>query len=268
MKTAPTPASPQHLLGVLRSHVWFASCPAAFQTALIDCSRVVHLKPGDRLFSRGESDEALCCVLAGALKIGSFNPNDDSQVLTLYVEPYHWFGEVAMIDSLPRSQDAVADVVSAVLVVSRSLLEPWLAQHPQHWRDVARLACYRLRMTVAVMEDNATLALEQKLARRLLMTATSFGMNYPMSFRRHLRLPQAYLARMMGVSRQTVNRALRVLADEGIIVVRYADIELVDIPALANKAGPMNPGLVDALRVMGEAADQASRQCGVLPPVA
>ena len=111
-----------------------------------------------------------------------------------------------------------------------------------------------------MMEDNATLALEQKLARRLLMTSTNFAMNYPMSFKRHLRLPQEYLARMMGVSRQTINRALKVLAEQGVIAVRYADIELLDIPALVQRAGPVNSAFIDSLKAMGQSADRSMRQ--------
>ena len=253
-------SAPRHLLPALRSHVWFASCSVAFQEGVIDRSRVLTLKSGDRLFSRGETDEALCCVLSGALKLGSFNPEDDSHMLSLYVEPYQWFGEIALIDRLPRSQDAISDGVSSVLVASRAALEPWLNQHPQYWRDVARLACLKLRMLVVMMEDNANLPLEQQLARRLLMTSTNFGMNYPMSFKRHLRLPQEYLARMMGVSRQTINRSLKGLAEQGLIAVRYADIELLDVPGLMDRAGPRNPAFIASLRAMGESADKAVRE--------
>lgn len=261
MSRRPEP-SPLNLIPALRSHVWFASCSAAFQEALVERSRVVHLRGGERLFSRGDDDEALCCVLSGALKLGSFNPQDDTHLLSLYVEPYQWFGEIALIDQLPRSQDAVADGASSVLVVSRSALEPWLDRHPEYWRDVARLACLKLRVLVVMMEDNATLGLEQKLARRLLMTSTNFAMNHPMSFKRHLRLPQEYLARMMGVSRQTINRALKQLAEQGLIALRYADIELLDIPALIRRAGPLNSAFVDSLRAMGENAARNLRLGG------
>ena len=255
MSHATEPAS-VNLLPALRSHVWFASCPPEFQQALVSMAKVVNLKSGERLFSRGEVDEALCCVLSGALRLGSFNSVDDTQNLTLYVEPYQWFGEVAVIDRLPRSQDAVADMASSVLVCPRSLLEPWLAQHPQHWRDLARLGTLRLRMLVVLTEDRANLSLDQQLARRLLMASSNFGMNYPMSFKRHLRLPQEYLARMMGVSRQTINRALKNLSEAGIIVVRYADIELVDIPALMAKAGPLNTSLIQSIQGMVKAPDR------------
>jgi CRP/FNR family cyclic AMP-dependent transcriptional regulator len=256
------PTTP-NLLPALRSHVWFASCPLEFQQALLDFSKVVNLRPGERLFSRGEIDEALCCVLSGALKLGSFNSQDDTQNLSLYMEPYQWFGEVAVIDRLPRSQDAVADVASSVLVCPRSLLEPWLGQNPHYWRDLARLGCLRLRMLAVLMEDRANLPLEQQLARRLLMASSNFGMNYPMSFKRHLRLPQEYLARMMGVSRQTINRALKGLSEGGMIVVRYADIELVNIPALMAKAGPLNTSLVQSLQGMGQQADRVRESASV-----
>lgn len=253
-------SSPQHLLPALRSHLWFASCSLPLQQALVERSRIVSLKAGERLFSRGENDEALCCVLSGALKLGSFNPEDDTQILSLYVEPYQWFGEIALIDRLPRSQDAVADVHSTVLVASRSQLEPWLNDHPQYWREISRLVCLKMRMFVVLIEDNASLPLDQQLARRLLVSSTNFGMNHPMSFKRHLRLPQEYLARMMGVSRQTINRALKGLSEQGLIAVRYADIELLDIPGLMSRAGPLNASLVEALRVMGEEADRNQRQ--------
>ena len=49
MPLRPASAS-SHLLPALRSHVWFASCPLALQQALVDCAKVVNLKPGERLF--------------------------------------------------------------------------------------------------------------------------------------------------------------------------------------------------------------------------
>ena len=170
---------------------------------------------------------------------GATDPNDGTHRLTLYLEPYQWFGEIALIDSLPRSQDAVADTDSTVLAVPKVLLEPWLNEHPQYWRDMARLACTKVRMMLMAMEDNATLPIEQQLARRLLYSATSYGHSATPKARRHLRLPQEYLARMLGVSRQTVNKALKSLASDHVIVVRYAEIEIIDMAGLMMRAGPV-----------------------------
>ncbi len=230
-------ASPANLLPALRSHRWFSSCPVEFQEALVERARLWHLQPGETLFARGDEHDGLCCVLAGALKVGSINPADGTHLLTLYLEPYQWFGEIAFIDRKPRGQDAVADTESTVLVVPRVALESWLETHPQYWRDLARLACGKLRLMLMAWEDNASLSIEQQLARRLLLSATSYGHAAQPTLRRRLRLPQEYLARMLGVSRQTINKALKSLAADRIIAVHYAEIEIVDAKALATKAG-------------------------------
>lgn len=230
-------ATPVGLLPALQTHQWFASCPSEFQQALVNLSRLVHLSPGESLFARGDNAEALCCVVAGALLLGSVSPGDGRHRLMLYAEPYHWFGEIALLDELPRSQDAVADTASTVLVVPRPRLEAWLAQHPRYWRDLARLACGKLRLVLSAMEDQVTLTVEEQLARRLLLAATNFAQLAPEQARRRVRMPQDYLARMLGVSRQTVNKALRALERERVLVLHYAEIEIVDVEALMARCG-------------------------------
>ena len=236
-------SSPVSLLPALRSHLWFASCPTELQEALVGRARLWHLQPEETLFARGDDHDGLCCVVAGALKVGSINPADGTHRLTLYLEPYQWFGELALIDRKPRAQDAVADTASTVLVVPRVALEPWLDAHPQYWRDLARLACGKLRLMLMTWEDNASLSIEQQLARRLLLSATSYGHAVQPTLRRHLRLPQEYLARMLGVSRQTINKALKSLASDRIIAVHYAEIEILDVKALATKSGAFDASI-------------------------
>jgi CRP/FNR family cyclic AMP-dependent transcriptional regulator len=144
---------------------------------------------------------------------------------------------------MPRSQDAVADMDSTVMVVSGKLLEEWLNEHPQYWRDIARLACGKLRLMLTAMEDNATLPIEQRLVRRLLFAATNFGQSTTSEVRKHLRLPQEYLARMLGVSRQTINKVLRSLENERVLSLHYAEVEILDFMALVAKAGMVDPAL-------------------------
>lgn len=244
-RTEPVPAS---LLPALRSHLWFASCPAALQEALVERGRLVSLNAGESLFSQGDDHAALCCVVAGALKVGAINPRDGTHRLSLYLEPYQWVGEIALIDRKPRSQDAVADTDATVLMIPQAVLEPWLDAHPQYWRDLARLACGKLRLMLMATEDMATMSIEQQLARRLVFAATSYGHAVQPTLRRRLRLPQEYLARMLGVSRQTVNKALKSLAAERVIAVHYAEIEILDAKALATHAGQFDAALWSGLQ--------------------
>lgn len=229
---------PLSLLPALCSHAWFASCPVGLQRALLERAQVWHLAHGERLFARGEEAEGLCCVLAGALHIGSLQP-DGSQRLLIYLEPYQWFGEISMFDGLPRTHDAVAEGETRLLVVPRRVLLERLSAHPADWQHLGRLACGKLRLLFTVLEDITHLPLDQRLAKRLWLAAHGYdavpaGDNPP---RRQLRVPQEQLALMMGVSRQSVNKVLRQFEAQGVIALRYGGIELLDLELLRRVAG-------------------------------
>jgi CRP-like cAMP-binding protein len=218
-----TRRAPPELRGLLATEPWFGSCPADFQQALVDAGRLHRLADGERLFGRGDAADGLCCVTAGALRMGSMD-EDGGVALLASVEPYQWFGEISMLDGLARTHDAEADGPAEVLLVPREALWGWLQDHPAHWRDLARLACGKLRQAFDVLEDIQRLPLDQRLMKRLWLQSRGFGSR---PARRKLRLPQDQLALMMGVSRQSVNRALQALEAQGRISLHYGTIELL-----------------------------------------
>jgi CRP-like cAMP-binding protein len=224
-----------HLRAALATDPWFAACPDALQQALVDRARLVQLSPGQPLFGRGDDADGLCCVIAGALRVGALQA-DGSESLLAYIEPYQWFGEISMLDGQPRTHDAVADGETRVLLVEQSSLYEWMDANPAHWRELARLACAKLRLAFSVLEDIAHLSLEQRLAKRLWLVAHGYGTR-PEGPRRQIRLPQEQLALMLGVSRQSMNKALKSLETQGVLALRYGVIELLDLPALGTAAG-------------------------------
>jgi CRP/FNR family cyclic AMP-dependent transcriptional regulator len=226
---------PQGLSQALLSDPWFRTCPASLQEAVLAHSVLRPLQPGVSLFERGTPAEGLCCVVAGALRIGAVRA-DGSESMLAYLEPYQWFGEISLIDGLPRTHDAVADGATSVLVVSREGLLERLAAEPALWRDIARLACSKLRTVFDVLDEVGQLPLEQRLGRRLWMLAQGYGTRSDAP-RRSIRLAQEQLALMLGVSRQSAHKALHALETRGLIRVHYGEIELVDLDGLRQAAG-------------------------------
>ncbi|UJW80493.1 Crp/Fnr family transcriptional regulator [Hydrogenophaga sp. SL48] len=220
--TEPVPAA---LRVALASDDWFASCPVALQDVLLQLGRMRSLAHGQSLFSRGGLADGLCCLTAGGLHIGALDADGQPAELA-YLEPYQWFGEIALIDGLPRTHDAVAEGDTQVLVVPRDALVDWLDQHPALWRELGRLACRKLRVAFAVLEELAMLPLEERLQRRLRLLAKGYGTRE--APRHRIRLGQEVLARMMGVSRQSVNKALKALETRGVLRLHYGEIELLD----------------------------------------
>ncbi|MFN3987146.1 MAG: Crp/Fnr family transcriptional regulator [Rhodocyclaceae bacterium] len=212
------------LTAALRTDDWFASCPETLRHALLSHAVRRRLAAGEALFARGSDADGLYCVIAGALRIGAGDAAGQAVVLA-YLESYQWFGEISLIDGRPRTHDAVADVASEVLVVPRTVLLAWLASHPAHWQHMARLVCRKLRVAFTVLEELAQLPLEERILRRLQLLAAGYGSRD--LARRRVRVAQEVLARMLGVSRQSANKALKQLEARGALRLHYAEIELL-----------------------------------------
>ncbi|WP_371926595.1 Crp/Fnr family transcriptional regulator [Pseudomonas sp. ANT_H12B] len=69
-----------------------------------------------------------------------------------------------------------------------------------------------------------------RLAHRLLMIAEGYGEIAPP--RRVLQLPQEQLASMLSLSRQTTNQILKDLQGQGILNLKYGEIEILDAERL------------------------------------
>lgn len=220
----PLTPLPPGLHAALASDEWFGACEPALQAELLRLARLRHLAPGESLFARGGEANGLCCVVAGALRIGALDAQGDSTLLA-WLEPYQWFGEISLIDGRPRTHDAVADGPTQVLVVPREPLLAWLDAHPAMWRELARLACRKLRVLFVAVEELAQLPLEERVWRRLQLVARGYGSRE--APRRHIRLSQEVLAQMLGVSRQSINKALKALEAEGRLRLHYGEIELL-----------------------------------------
>jgi CRP/FNR family transcriptional regulator, cyclic AMP receptor protein len=219
--------SPQTLRLALATDEWFAAAPLALQDFLLATAGVRRLAAGECLFARGSAAQGLCCVLSGALHIGASNAAGETAVLAR-LEPYHWFGEMSLIDGLARTHDAVAQVPARVLEVPRQPLLGWLDEHPEHWRVLAQLTCRKLRTVFDVMEELAHLPLEQRLLRRLHLLARGYGSRDAPHLR--VRIAQEALSQMLGVSRQSTNKALKALEVRGLVQLRYGEILLLGQP--------------------------------------
>jgi len=92
----------------------------------------------------------------------------------------------------------------------------------------------KLRLAFVSMEEQTVLPAPQRLARRLLTMALSYGQATDKRPYLARRWPSAQeqLALMIGVSRQTTNQILRDFKARGVLQVQRGCIELLDLQAL------------------------------------
>jgi len=224
------PAQAPDPLPVLRAGSWFAALPAAMQEALLRDATPRRLAAGQLLFARGDAFDGIFAVLAGTLQIDAHSAAGKAALLGLLV-PGAWFGEICLFDGLARTHDAHATSAATVLHLPRDKLYAMLAQHPQWWREFGKLLAAKTREAFHYVEETQVLPPLARTARRLAAMAQAYG-DLPAGGRRSVHIPQEQLGQMLGLSRQTVNHALRELEARGLLRLHYADIELLDVPAL------------------------------------
>ncbi|AOY96203.1 Crp/Fnr family transcriptional regulator [Cupriavidus sp. USMAA2-4] len=238
----PTRSRPPHptlappAFATVQEGAWFRTLPAPLREALLEDAATRSLAPGQALFSRGDPFDGLYCVLSGTVQVDAVSAAGKAALLGL-LEAGTWFGEICLFDGLQRTHDAHAVSAASVLLVPREKLLRRLQAHPEWWPEFGRLLAAKTRQAFRFVEEAQLLAPLARTARRLAALAQGngggTGASQAAPAPRTLRIPQEQLAQMLGLSRQTVNQALRDLEARGLLRLHYAGIELLDPDALA-----------------------------------
>ncbi|WP_419798939.1 MAG: Crp/Fnr family transcriptional regulator [Terasakiella sp.] len=190
------------------------------------------LDKNETLFVKGDPGDSLFGVQEGKIKIVTTSPNGKEVTLNI-IEEGQFFGEIALLDGMDRTADAVAMEKTEVLVIQRRDFIPFLEKHPKLCIQVMQLLCHRVRLTSEMVEDAAFLPLDGRLAKRLLNLADLYGQEQPGGgVLIGLNLPQQELARMMGTSRESVNKQLQIWRNEGWIELARGKVTILNEEAL------------------------------------
>jgi CRP-like cAMP-binding protein len=190
------------------------------------------LNKNETLFVKGDPGDSLFGVQEGKIKIVTTSPNGKEVTLNI-IEEGQFFGEIALLDGMDRTADAVAMEKTEVLVIQRRDFIPFLEKHPKLCIQVMQLLCHRVRLTSEMVEDAAFLPLDGRLAKRLLNLADLYGQEQSGGgMLIGLNLPQQELARMMGTSRESVNKQLQIWRNEGWIELARGKVTILNEEAL------------------------------------
>jgi len=191
--------------------------------ALASRASLLGLERGATLFCKGEQGDAAFLVLSGELEI-AVQDADGREVWLTRQGPGQMVGELAVLDGLPRVADVVASRRSRLLRIPRSAVLEALRGEPEAALRLLALLAGRLRRADALVEETALVDLGGRLARLVLQSAGP------------LTLSQADMGRMIGASREKVNRKLGEWREQGWVEVTRAGLRVHDRPALLKVA--------------------------------
>ncbi|HET57170.1 MAG TPA: Crp/Fnr family transcriptional regulator [Deltaproteobacteria bacterium] len=178
--------------------------------------QVVH--KGTVLFQKGEPGTTLYVIITGKIKIILPSSLGEEMVLAVF-SGGDFFGEMALLDGMPRSADAVALEDAELLMLDQADFVSFLQNNPGAIQAILRSLSLRLRKTDDLLQDTCFLNVSGRLAKKLVELVEEHGTRQDNEAVFDLSLTQADLARMVGASRESVNKELRTLREKGLITI-------------------------------------------------
>jgi len=189
---------------------------------------------GDVLFRKCSEGNALYFIREGAVKIVLPSRLGDERIVTIF-SAGDFFGEMALLDEKPRSADAVAVRPSRLLVLSRSDFQDFLRKNDAAMVKILSTLCTRLRKTDELLEDTSFMNIPARFAKKLLEIGKTFGRWDDTSLVISLKLSQKELADMIGATRESINKELRVLKGKGLVSITDKNITIHDTRRLERR---------------------------------
>jgi CRP/FNR family transcriptional regulator, cyclic AMP receptor protein len=227
-------------LAVLRQHPIFRDLGSEALDQLCRYANLTSLKRGATIFSKGDPGNCLFAVISGTVKISISSAGGRNAILNL-MGPGEIFGEVAVLDGQARTADATANTDCEIYIIDRREFLPFVRSQPALAMKFIELLCGRLRWTSDQVEQVILQNLPGRLASALIRLTEK---HKPSPVGRTIAITQQEISEMIGMTRESINKQLRVWAarkwvrlEHGAIVVLNAE----PLEALA-EAGPQDDG--------------------------
>jgi CRP/FNR family transcriptional regulator, cyclic AMP receptor protein len=215
----------------LRNCYLFADADAQSVEDLGQASHVVRCAAGSSLFSMGDESDGLYVVRSGLVRIWIADTEGRELTLAL-MEPGDPFGEISLLDKLPRSASATALEDTTCLLTPVSAMDAALDRNPKLARHMIEQLCEILRRNTRELGGYAFLSLDARLAQKLYDLALAHAESDGKTARFNRRFSQTELAQMLGATREAVNKRLAALAHDGLVVKDDGYVTLTDLAAL------------------------------------
>jgi CRP-like cAMP-binding protein len=212
-------AEQQHLDWIARSfgRPDYAPLGPADVELIREIGELVSKYPGTHLFKEGELAGAAFLIESGEVEL--YRGLGPSKRIVSRVGPGSVLGDIALFQDTPYISSAKAVDAVRAFRFERAKLLPELARHPA--------VCLRwLVAGLRQLEDTQRRVI--RLMHKTVLSQVADLLAEEAENRRDVTLSQSTIATLLGVSRQSVNEALRRLRDQDLVETGYRRIRILD----------------------------------------
>lgn len=193
-------------------------------------------RPHDEVVRQGDEADCVFIVHTGFLKVWVSGLNGSLSTLCV-VGPGEIFGELSLLDGGPRSASVTAITRSELVVLDRAPFLKLLEQRPQVAIAIMQVMARRVRRLSERSDDLTGMRVGSRLAKQLLMLAENHAHQLgPARLRLSVKLSQRELGELCGATRESVNKNLSFLRDEGVVTDESGYVVITNLELLRSIA--------------------------------
>ena len=217
-------------LSLLRKHPIFRDLDSDALEQLCRYAKHATLKRGAAIFAKGDPGNSLYAVMSGTVKISISSADGRSAILNL-IGAGEIFGEIAVLYNHARTADASANTNCEIFAIDRRDFLPFVRGQPTLAMKFIELLCMRLRWT----SDQVEQVILQDLPGRLASALVRLTDKYKLApGGRTIAVTQQEISEMVGMTRESINKQLRVWAGRNWVRLEHGAIVVLDeVPLLA-----------------------------------
>jgi CRP/FNR family transcriptional regulator, cyclic AMP receptor protein len=205
------------------------------QVALLATSvGIQRFERGETIFHQGSTGSILYIIVHGQIRIYRVSPAGQELAVMIFSDG-DFFGELALLDGEPRVASAQAMSFTTALTLHRTAFMHTINTCPPIAASILEVMAVRMRENSSRVEQLASVPATQRVVHQLVDLATRQAQRYGtgvIALHIELDLTQDDLASLSGTTRETVNRVLSGLRDQGLIKVERARISILNMPRL------------------------------------
>ena len=227
-------ANPELALQSLRRCRLFSHVDDERLTRLVSRMRMRRFHRHEVVFHQGDIGDSLQVVVSGGVKISLASAEGDEAIITA-LKPGDFFGELAILDLRPRSTTATALEATETLALPRDEFLQLLAEDHELVEALLTALAEELRRLTGHVEELHFLDLAGRLAMRLVRLARDADSERTTEVRLDWHFTQSDLAAMIGGTRQSVNRLMNTLIEDGLISIERDALVIHDVARLEGR---------------------------------
>ena len=199
---------------------------------LVALLQLKHYRKNEVIFHANDPGSGLFLLKNGMVKI-SVESSDRRELVVRLLHPPDFFGEMALLDNLPRSATVTAMEPSEALLLDRDDFVTFVQHNPMLLPKMAEALSRRLRKANELVHSLAFMDAYAKVARVLLDLAEARGETSAGAMQ--LRLTQRQLTELTGMARGTVARVLSDFRQAGYVNISGGYITILEPTLLAHR---------------------------------